>query len=294
VFRRHVVTLSATLLILAPLVAVVGASAPASADVIMGSNWPGGPGVPVCFPTYASCSGVTTTTTGNGFQCVDLAQRFWDHFGWNPSGGTLFRDVPGCAGEIWTGFANDFPNQIVKHPNGTGYIPVHGDLIVSYCHVAVVDYVSGGTVYVQEENNPEAGPYGSIAHSYAINGKGTLTRSEVQQPIYGVVHAKADTFGPNTSAVSAVVNGGSEDAYFRGNDNGLFEVSYSNGGWHGPAEIPGTAGGLSSAPSAVVNGGSEDAYFRGNDNGLFEVSYSNGGWHGPAEIPGTAGGLNIG
>lgn len=97
--------------------------------------------------TWNSCAG--WLPTGYGYQCVELAQRYF-HQRWG----------------IQTVWPVNFAAQMCKsHPAGTtvhygGYAPVHGDLIVypgtstnSAGHVAVIDWVQGTQIGVVEENS---------------------------------------------------------------------------------------------------------------------------------------------
>jgi CHAP domain len=170
-------------------------AAPAEAQVVIpGSAWLGGQGVDVCYPYEGECAGNVPTTGGLGFQCVDLPQRLYKKLGWYS--GTSFADIR-YAYQIYDRAA---ALGFEAHPNGTGYIPVPGDMIVEdqtalnpAGHVAVVDRVNGGTIYAVEQN---ANPSGW--HEYTLSGS---TIGSGHGAIRGIVHAPADHFtngGSNT------------------------------------------------------------------------------------------------
>ena len=115
---------------------------------------------------------------------------------------------------------------------------------------------------------------------------------EVQCSPSGVVTNYGAGAGPKYPSVSAVYAAGpSEDVFWRGTNGALYEESYNNGSWHGPAQIPNSLslGGLASAPAAVKAGGSEDIFWRGTNGALVEESYYSGSWHGPAQVPNSGG-----
>lgn len=111
---------------------------------VAGKNWLGGHGVNVY----------------RGRMCGELAVRLYETKGW----GSIRASYAGIQtiGQYSTGVA--------FHRNGSGYVPVPGDVVVeggaSYGHVSVVDSVKRGKIVTVEEN---ANPSGW--HTYSWSGK---------------------------------------------------------------------------------------------------------------------------
>ncbi len=150
--------------------------------VVAGPSWLGGQGVDVCYPANDACGGNAPTTSPYGFQCVDLAQRLYHKLGWY--GASRFAGIT-SASQIYDRAA---ALGFVAHANGSGYIPVPGDMVIESPtvanqagHVAVVDSVAGNTVAALEENGAPGG-----RHTYSLSGS---TISPGYGPIRGVVHA---------------------------------------------------------------------------------------------------------
>ena len=172
----------AVLLTLAATGVLVPPAASASV-VVNGSDWFGGGGVPVCYSSSSSCPGVTPVggVSGAPWQCVELAQRFYQAKGW----------YSGIFSGVWYAyqiFSWAPGHGMDAHPNGSGYVPVPGDMIIHNSsvgggagHVSIVDTVQGGTVNVVEQN---ASPTGRA--TYSLSGS-TLSRSGLSG-IIGVVH----------------------------------------------------------------------------------------------------------
>ncbi|MEI8083485.1 MAG: CHAP domain-containing protein, partial [Actinomycetes bacterium] len=131
---------------------------PCSAVIIAGTSWLGGQGVDVHSngPGGASCKGTSVKNKavqfGGGWQCVELAARLYYVKGW----GTVWAGGNGGARYIPEGSPN---LQFV--PNGSGQLPVPGDLIIeafgTYGHVTVVDRVEAGRVVATEQNASVSG-----------------------------------------------------------------------------------------------------------------------------------------
>ncbi len=110
--------------------------------------------------TRGDCNCLGTTAYGLGYQCVELAQRYFSQkFG--------FPNVWPNVGSAWQmcDAAAALPASV--HFRGSGYIPVHGDLAVlgngaGDGHVAVVSSAGGGSVDTVEQNSSASG-HGTVA-----------------------------------------------------------------------------------------------------------------------------------
>ena len=172
----------------AALVAVApdAQATPACRQVLLaGSQWLGGHGVDVHSNgqnqgTGNSCGSYTkahpTVQDGWAWQCVELVSRLYAVRGW----GTV-----GTGGNGGAYYIPEGSPSLTFHRNGSGYIPVPGDLVIynttasnPYGHVSVVDSVSGARVNVVEENA-----------SWTARGTLTLSGSTLSGGIRGVVHS---------------------------------------------------------------------------------------------------------
>lgn len=139
---------------------------------VPGSAWFGGSGVNVYSNGYAG------NLSGN-WQCVELVNRFL----------TTKKFGPAIYGNAQDLFANAPSTYYEKYRNGSGHIPVPGDVIVlgggSYGHVVIVDSVSNGTVYAVEQNSSSSG-----RTAFSLKGS-TLSRGYGLNVI-GIIHAKAN------------------------------------------------------------------------------------------------------
>jgi surface antigen len=149
--------------------------------MVHGSDWFGGHGVDVISNGFArnECDKGLRVCT---YQCVELVERFLqdEHFG--PA-------IPGNANQL---YANASSAAYDHHPNGSGYVPVPGDIIVlsggPWGHVVIVDQVVGSSVYVVEQNASASG-------RNAISINGSTLGQEYGMSVIGVLHAKANTAG---------------------------------------------------------------------------------------------------
>ena len=138
--------------------------------ILSGKYWFGGNGVNVYSDGINDGSGY--------YQGVELANRFMTTEGFGPvilgKANKLYKDAP--------------PAYYKDYPNGSGYTPVPGDLIVfgsgKFGHVAIVDSVTNSTVNLVEEN---ASPTGLATMS--LSGS---TLSEYGLPVIGIIHAIAN------------------------------------------------------------------------------------------------------
>jgi surface antigen/uncharacterized protein YraI len=168
----------------APVLTGLGGSSypPYGAVLVSASDWFGGHGVNV----YSNGFG----DNDNGdYQCVDLVTRFVaaEHFG--PT-------IWGNANELY----QDAPSTYyVHHPNGSGYVPLPGDIITlaggPYGHVVIVDSVSGSQINVVEQN---ASPTGRS--TLEIDRANGAISGEYGLGVIGTLHAKANTHPPGSSA----------------------------------------------------------------------------------------------
>ena len=150
--------------------------------VLSGAAWFGGQGVNV----YSNGTPATEThdytapAVGMKWQCVELAQRFYQSQGWHEG---RFAGV-GIAANIYT---NASSLGMTKQVNGqvSGIAP--GDMVIHDTinggagHVAIVDSISGSTVHVVEQNGSSTG-----RATYTLAGK-TLTRAGLAN-VSGIVH----------------------------------------------------------------------------------------------------------
>jgi hypothetical protein len=187
-------------------------------SLLPGGSWMNGQGVDVrsngqytnqatdCGSFVANMS-ANPPQMGDGWQCVELAQRLYNTRGWYSG---TFAGV-GAAADIYAqAVAGNLSNMSAK-ANGSitsiapGDMIVHGtgDVNSSAGHVAIVDYVSGSTVHAVQQNA------GSTTVSYTLNS-GTLTGGSGSD-IKGVVHAGGNTLssGTVTSSNDVVVREGS-------------------------------------------------------------------------------------
>jgi len=190
---------------------MVGPSNPIAAQAcslvqVAGRSWLGGAGVDVRsngidLGTGYSCAGLSTSNptvqNGYGWQCVELAARLYAVKGW----GRVYADGGTTAGAFRYGaqFIPEGSPNLQFHPNGSGYRPVPGDLIIeSYSsgwgHVSVVDRTVGTAVYAVEQNATLTGH-----HNYTLTGS-TLS-GQYGGSTRGFMHAPANT-ATNTATPS--------------------------------------------------------------------------------------------
>ena len=179
--------------------AAASAYAPCSAVIVAGTAWLGGQGVDVHSNGAggASCRGSSVKNKafqfGGGWQCVELAARLYYVKNW----GTVWAGVNGGARYIPEGSPN---LQFV--PNGSGQLPVPGDLIIEafgyYGHVTVVDRVEPGRVLAVEQNASISG-----RKVYPLTGS-AMTGSYGGGLVRGFMHSPANSAVAPTFA--AVVN----------------------------------------------------------------------------------------
>jgi CHAP domain len=163
-----------------------GSYPPYGALLIPGAAWLDGHGVNV----YSDGA-----DGGTGYyQCVELVNRLITTLHWSPS-------IYGNANQL---YANASSAYFVKHPNGSGYVPVPGDIVVwgggygGYGHVQIVNANNGGSLTVVEQN---ASPSGYDVDS--ISASGNIAPTSYGYYVEGFLHPKADTIGQSTPAPTA-------------------------------------------------------------------------------------------
>lgn len=186
----------------------------AQADVtptVAGTAWLGGNGVPACPPsTDPSCGGQPHVggVDTNWWQCVELAQRLYYRRGWYTANGGVFAGIT-SAYQIYD---NASSLGMTRQANGAISAVMPGDMIVHTSadgggsgHVAVVDRVSGSTVYAAEQNFNNTADIGT----YTLSGT-TLSRGSMH--IAGIVHSPNNPNQPGSG-------GGVQGMTYLGRDN---------------------------------------------------------------------------
>ncbi|MDP3971496.1 MAG: CHAP domain-containing protein [Candidatus Nanopelagicales bacterium] len=116
-----------------------------------------------------------------GRQCTELATRLYSSRGW----GSLSNIYGLRPGRLYGG-------KIVFHRNGSGYVPVPGDVLVelggSYQHVAVVDQVTRKAIRTVEQNAVPSG-----RHIYRWNGKSAFGAYGPRH-VGGFIHSRRNPF----------------------------------------------------------------------------------------------------
>jgi len=196
-----------------------GSYPPFGTLLIPGSAWLAGQGVNV----YSNGA-----DGGSGYyQCVELINRFLTTRGWSPS-------IYGNANQL---YGNASAAYFDKHPNGSGYQPVPGDIVVwgggygGYGHVSIVDANSGGLLTVVEENSSPTG-YGTNP----ISPSGAIAPTAYGYYVEGFLHARADHFTNGSTSTPEHHEGlgplpGSTDLDFIKvrNTSGTVEVHWATG-----------------------------------------------------------------
>lgn len=150
------------------LTAASGAAPPCGSVLLSGRNWLGGGGVDVhsngATQGGRSCAGSSyanyAVQAGGGWQCVELATRLYHVKGWGPVG---------TGGNGGARYIPEGSPALQFHPNGSGYTPVPGDLVIeafgTYGHVTIIDRVAGDVIYAVEQNANVTG-----WHKYSWSG----------------------------------------------------------------------------------------------------------------------------
>lgn len=172
-------------------------------DVIVpGSAWLGGQGVDVhwnagdCCGTWGNSYTICPSSGQSVYclwkwQCDELGNRLYVAKGWYC--GTFLKGdgtIEDWAYEVYDGAPL---MGMEAYPNGSGYVPIPGDLVLWWpncgnmvTHLAVVDYVDAGHVYVVEQNMNVSGR--ATLNRSGTNGS-SLVRSDGTGCVRGVVHS---------------------------------------------------------------------------------------------------------
>lgn len=169
---------------------------PCGAVLVPARNWLQGQGVPVRSNAWGgpSCNGFSTRSParqfGGGWQCVELAARLYHVRKW----GRVF-----AAGNGGAMYIPEGSRGLQFHPNGSGYVPVPGDLVIEahshYGHVAVVDSVVNDEVHAVEQNASWSG-----RKTYRLEGS-AASGAYGNGVVRGFMHSRRNTgFGTPGSA----------------------------------------------------------------------------------------------
>ena len=281
--------------------AVTAAAQACSQVLVAPSSWLGGAGIAVhsngaATGTGNSCAGLSTSNpsaqNGYGWQCVELAARLYAVKGW----GRVYADGGAAAGTYRYGaeYIPEGSPNLQFRPNGSGYLPVPGDLIIEayssgWGHVSVVDQTDGSSVHAVEQNATPTG-----RHDYTLTGS-TLSGA-YGGIIRGYMHAPANTATGSPSGLSSHDFTGdgkadilgvtpSGDMYlYRGNGAGGFAAGGTKIGasWNMFAQVfsPGDYSGDGKADVIGVTPSGDMYLYRGNGAGGFSSAAKIGaGWN---------------
>jgi surface antigen len=228
--------------------------------MVPGSGWFGGHGVNV----YSNGAADNETPPADYYQCVELVERFLRVEGFGPA-------IPGNANQL---YANAPSSSYDHHLNGSGYLPVPGDIVVfgggAFGHVAIVDQVTPGAVGVVEQNASPTGRSTLTLHGSTIGG-------EYRMSVIGVLHAKADMTHPEPPSPAS----------------NSWQVAWNAGElWTTGADVKGSFGlgvaaGTSPSIATLTTGGWEAA-FRASDGHLWVVGADDKGDMDLGVAPGTS------
>lgn len=204
---------------------------------VSGSSWAGGFGVDsrsngAYEGTTTSCGGFVTDLNANppqygeGWQCVELAQRMYNTRGWYSG---LFAGVS-YASQIYTSAAQNGWTTMANGSITLGNI-VPGDMLVTNegtaGHVMLVDSISGNTIKVVDQNAGDGGR-DTVTFSNGSLSDGSYSFS-------GVVHSPKNTLGALNTSSSPVVDVKSDDStdvFIVGTEGNLYHKWWTTtGGW---------------------------------------------------------------
>jgi hypothetical protein len=156
------------------------------------ADWFGGHGVDVysngcgdCFP-----ANVGADYGDPRWQCTNLVNRFVHAENFGPT-------IGGNANGMYDSAAG-MPAYYEVHRNGSGYVPVAGDIITFgsgiYGHVVVVSDVTATEVLYEEQNASPSGNGFITRHGSSLSDYGGY------MPVIGIIHAKANDNSPRSTA----------------------------------------------------------------------------------------------
>jgi hypothetical protein len=212
--------------------------------LVPASQWMNGNGVDVKYngPNgNAPCWGSSYTLgyyTGCEWQCGELAMRTYTTRGWylGNFGVNYAAEIYGAAGRL----------GMSANPNGGGYVPVPGDMVIWAAnsngssiagHVAIVDRIDSGHVYVCEQNFNASGR--ATLNRSGSNGS-SLVRSDGWGTISGCVHSPNDPFNnnslnPHVNPALGINSDGRQEIFIVGKTGALYHNYQTtiNGNWSG-------------------------------------------------------------
>jgi hypothetical protein len=235
--------------------------------LIGGGNWLQGQGVnvywngtPACNTSYVGGNSYTTYNgtsyyTGLEYQCVELPQRLYTTKGW----------YLGSWGDNAFQFYTRPVSGMVTHANGSGYIPVPGDLVVwgsistdPNGHIAVVNFVDDQFVYVCEENACNSGT-SALSRSGTDGSYFDRTDGTLVGDCSGCVHYPGNPLvnfnNPHINPCVARTSDGRMELFAIGT-SGLLYHNYqtsANGAWSGWIALGTTTWSQDSLPAVGVN-----------------------------------------
>lgn len=183
-------------------------------------------------PQYYS-GDLSAPAVGVKWQCVELPQRLYQSLGWHTG---MFPVA--VATEIYTKAAQF---GMVAHPNGSGYVPVPGDMVVMtgggtfhgvpIGHVAVVNRVSDCDVFLVEQNWSNTGR----ASLSRTGWDGTTLSSRGGYDVLGIVHSPKNTLQspPTNAPQTASAADGRLVVLMRGRDGAIYSCTQAkrSGAW---------------------------------------------------------------
>jgi hypothetical protein len=316
-WMRAMLSRSRPRVIMLALVAMVGAlsittAVPAKATTpdpygtleLSGSSWLGGNGVDVYSNgpyTYVSnvynyiTVGGASVNVGMKWQCVELAQRLYTVEGWHSG---TFPGVSGAA-DIYTSSAATMGMTDYANGHITSIVP--GDMIVhgtsdtyspGYGHVAIVNYVSGSTVYAVQQNAPATTTY-TLTSGTLTGGSGT--------DILGIVHS------PNNTSIGAGGGGGTtpiptsslEDSsnvlhVFTGTSSGnVYDIYWGSGVGPGVEQVGFTLGASVVSLSSQYVGGVIHVYAATSAGAVDDIYWGGGQSLGQRNVWGNSASGNV-
>jgi len=234
----------------------------ATLDTIRGNSFSGG-----TYPVYWPGNGATEPLTNySGNEFPDPLQACPGYS--MPTGLPVFIEVGGNVSTT-AGATHTF--------TGNGVALEHCIIDSSNSAVGSYLYTRGGVIVVPRQPLQNGVTY---TVSITVNGAPYTWSFTVGpfapppppvgwQPLGGVL-----TSGPEASSWGA----GRVDAFARGQDNGLWQISWNGGGWSPWFSV---GGGLTSDPGAVSWGPNRiDVFARGQDNGLWHIAWNGSAWSG--------------